>query len=54
LWNIEDNLRKIGSRLGEVVEVDLVGEPGGARKKFLRIRVDIPVGKPLLPGLFLP
>lgn len=54
LWNSEQNLRKIGMRLGEVVEVDLVGEPSGAWKKFFRIRVDIPVGKPLLPGLFLP
>lgn len=54
LWNIEDNLRKIGSRLGEVIEVNLVGEPDGAWKKFIRIRVDIPVGKPLLPNLFLP
>ena len=53
-WNTEDNLRKIGSRLGEVTEVDLVGELGGAWKKILKIRVDIPIRKPLILGLFLP
>lgn len=54
LWNTEDNLRKIGSRLGTVIELDLVGDSGGAWKKIVRIRVDIPLGKPLFPGLFLP
>lgn len=29
LWNIEDNLRKIGSKIGKVVELDLAGDPGG-------------------------
>ena len=54
LWSTEDNLKRIGSRLGKVIEMDLVGEPGSVWKKFLRIRVDIPIEKPLLPGFFLP
>ena len=53
-WNTENNLRKIGSRLGEVIEIDLASDPNGAWKKFVRIHVDIPLGKPLIPGLFLP
>ena len=54
MWNTKDNLRKIGSRLGEVIEIDLASDPNGAWKKFVRIHVDIPLGKPLIPGLFLP
>ena len=54
MWSTEDNLKRIGSQLGKVIEVDLVGEPGSAWKKFLRIRIDIPIKKPLLPSFFLP
>ena len=54
LWKTEDNLRKIGSRVGSVLEVDLTGEPGGAWKKFIRIRVEVDIAKPLSPGVFLP
>ena len=54
LWKTEDNIRKIGTHIGVVQETDLIGELGGAWKKFLRVRVDIPVDKPLRPGFFLP
>nr|POE57495.1 uncharacterized protein CFP56_06561 [Quercus suber]POF24121.1 uncharacterized protein CFP56_77266 [Quercus suber] len=54
VWNSEDNLRKIGLRLGKVIELDLVGDLGGTWKKFVRICVDIRLGKPLFLGLFLP
>nr|POF27248.1 hypothetical protein CFP56_12590 [Quercus suber] len=43
-----------GAHIGQVLEVDIVGETGGCRKKFLRIRVDIQIEKPLTPGFFLP
>lgn len=33
LWRTEENLRRIGSRVGSVLEVDLIGEPGRAWKK---------------------
>ena len=39
--------------MGEVIEIDLVGDPGSTWKKFVRIRVDILLGKPFIPGLFL-
>ncbi|KAL0006983.1 hypothetical protein SO802_008485 [Lithocarpus litseifolius] len=53
LWKTEENLRRIGSRMGSVLEVDLTGEPGGAWKKFIRIRVEVDITKPLSPGVFL-
>lgn len=54
LWRIENNLIKIEGRLGQVLKANIVGDPGGCWKKFLRVRVDIPIEKPLLPGFFLP
>ncbi|KAK9988721.1 hypothetical protein SO802_028960 [Lithocarpus litseifolius] len=54
LWRTENNLKKIGSHLEQVLEANIVGDPGGGWKKFLRVRVDIPIEKPLLPGFFLP
>ena len=36
------------------MELDLAGDSGDVWRKFVRIRVDIPMGKPLFPGLFLP
>lgn len=41
LWQTEENLRKIGSKIGSVSEVDLISDPGGAWRKFIRVRVDV-------------
>lgn len=53
LWKTEENLRKIDSKVGSVSEVDLVGDPGGAWRRFIRARVDVDTSKPLLLGVFL-
>nr|POE84009.1 hypothetical protein CFP56_54799 [Quercus suber] len=50
LWRSESNLRRIGAHIGQVLEVNIVGELGGCWKKFLLIRVDIQTEKPLTPG----
>ena len=54
LWRTENNLKRIGSHLGQVLEADIVDDPSGSWKKFLRVQVDIPIEKPLLSGFFLP
>ena len=54
LWRTENNLKKIGSYLGQVLEADIVGGPGGSWKKFLWVWVYIPIEKPLLPSFLLP
>ena len=54
LWRTEENLRKIGSRVGAVLEVKLIGEPGGMWRKFIRRRVEMDLSNPLIPGVFLP
>ena len=54
LWRSEENLRRIGSKVGTVLEVDLTGNAGGVWRKFHRVRIEIDVSDPLIPSIFLP
>ena len=54
LWLLEANLKIIGAMAGDVLELDLSGEGGSKWRRFTRIKVDIDVKQPLLPGVFLP
>ncbi|KAK7836906.1 hypothetical protein CFP56_021887 [Quercus suber] len=54
LWRTEENIKKIGSKAGPVIDVDLTGDPGGVWRKFIRVRVEVNIANPLLPGIFLP
>lgn len=54
LWRMEENIKKIGSKAGPVIDVNLIGDPGGAWKKFIRVRAEVNIANSLFPGIFLP
>ena len=53
LWRTEENIKKIGSKAGSVIDVDLIGDPGGAWKKFIKVRAEVNIANPLFLGIFL-
>ena len=54
LWRTEENLRKVGSKVGSILDVDLIGDAGGAWRTFIRVRVEVDIDSPLIPSEFMP
>ena len=54
LWQGKENLHRIGQQAGLVLETDLVAEPQPHWRKFVQVRIDIDITKPLKPGVYLP
>ncbi|OMO75565.1 Endonuclease/exonuclease/phosphatase [Corchorus olitorius] len=50
----EENVQRIGSRLGTVIRSDEVEWGGIIWRSFLRARVEIDTSRPLLPGFWVP
>lgn len=52
LWQSSDKLRKIGSKVGSVSDIEFAGREGEVWRRFSRIQVEVSIAKPLLPGFF--
>ncbi|KAF3951380.1 hypothetical protein CMV_022958 [Castanea mollissima] len=50
LWKSPTNLRRLGEKVGSVINLDLAGEEGGAWRKFIRIQVKVDLLRPLMPA----
>ncbi|OMO73700.1 hypothetical protein CCACVL1_17176, partial [Corchorus capsularis] len=50
----DENVKRVGSRLGIVICADKVEWGGMIWRSFLRVRVAIDTSKPLLPGFWVP
>ncbi|OMO55003.1 hypothetical protein COLO4_36252 [Corchorus olitorius] len=50
----ENNARRIGSILGDVIEIEEIKGRFGLNRSFLRIRVGLKLENPLIPGFWIP
>ena len=53
-WKSKENLKLIGKEVGIVKEVELNEENVHLWNRFIRVRIDIEVSRPLKSGIFLP
>ena len=53
-WKSKDNLVHIGTEAGNVKEVELNEENVHLWNRFIRVRIDVEVSRPLKSGIFLP
>lgn len=53
-WMTEENLKCIGKTVGNVIEVDFDEGSKGRYCRFIRLRIEIDISRPLNPGFFLP
>jgi hypothetical protein len=51
---LDSNVKRIGQKVGTVLDVDLASESSMIWKKFVRVRVEMDLAKPLVAGMFAP
>ena len=50
----KDFIESIGRNVGQVLEVDFIGEPQMLCKRFVRVRINMNINAPFCLGIFLP
>jgi hypothetical protein len=53
-WMNKDFIESIGRNVGQVLEVDFIGEPQMLWKRFVRVRINMNINAPFCLGIFLP
>lgn len=54
MWQGLDNLKRLGRYVGEVLDIDIAGDPKLYWRKFTRIRIEIDINALVKSGVFLP
>ena len=54
IWQKKDYISRIGREIGSIQSIEDVAASQLYWKKFIRLRIDIDINKPLVPGAFLP